>query len=48
MQSESTQNIEVSSDGVLLMCWKHKEKQMQPLQVLDVKRTLVVCQLSEY
>lgn len=48
MQSESTQNIEVSSDRVLLMCRKHKEKQMQPLQVLDVKRTLVACQLSEY
>lgn len=29
MRTESTQNVEVSSDRVLLMYWKHKEK-MQP------------------
>lgn len=47
MRTESTQNVEVSSDGVLLMGWKNKGKG-QPLQVLGVWATLVVCLLSEH
>lgn len=47
MQTETTQNVEVSSDRVLLMCWKHK-KERQPLQVLGVRTTSVVCLLSEH
>lgn len=47
MQTESSQNVKVSSDRPLLMCWKH-EKIMQPLQVLGVRTTLVTCLLSEH
>ncbi len=47
MRTESTQNIEVSSDGVLLMCWKQKGKR-QPWQLLGGRTTLVVCLLSEH
>lgn len=47
MQTESSQNVKVSSDRPLLMCWKHEEI-MQPLQVLGVRTTLVTCLLSEH
>lgn len=47
MQTESTENVEVSSDGVLLMCWKRTEKK-QPLQVLGVRMTVLACPFSEH